>query len=90
MMNPTTLILDIAVVPGGAVTAAFLAVGFFLVFAAIAFVVFKMLKRTVKMAVRMVIAGIILLVAMVGAVTFMYVSSTGSPSRPAAPATRSR
>ena len=89
-MNPTTLLLDIAVVPGGAVTVTLLAIGIFLVFAVAAFISFTMLKRTVKLAVRLIIAGIVLLIALVAAISFMYYSSSGSSSKPAAPATRSR
>jgi hypothetical protein len=59
------------------------AVGFFLVLATIAFIVFKMVKRTVKMAVRMTIVAIILLVAIIGGVSLLYFgSSSGDGSKP--------
>jgi hypothetical protein len=52
------------------------AASFFLILAAIAFVIFKMVKRTVKMAFRMVIVVIILLVAIVGSVSLWWFLST--------------
>lgn len=55
---------DVSPVAGG--IGAVVGIGFFLILAAVAFIVFKMLKRTVKMAVRMAIVGVILVVAVVG------------------------
>jgi hypothetical protein len=59
-----------------------LAVGFFLVFAALAFIVFKMIKRTVKMAVRMAIVAVILLIAVVGGASLLYFNSGNGGSKP--------
>lgn len=69
--------------------------GFFLILAAVAFVAFKMMKRTLKMAFRMVIVAAILLIAVVGSIV-LYVSVglfTGSGPRthpPRPPAANSR
>jgi hypothetical protein len=58
-----------------------IAVGFFLVLAAVAFIVFKLVKRTVKMAVRMAIVAIILVVAIVGSIALWQFTQTSSGSR---------
>lgn len=49
-----------------------LAVVFFLVFCGVAVFSYKMLKRTMKMAFRMVIVALILLIAVVGSVAFYF------------------
>jgi uncharacterized membrane protein len=59
---------------------------FFIIFAIIAFVAFKLLKKTLKMAVRMTIVGILLLVAVIGAAMFFFYGSSGGGKR--APATQ--
>jgi hypothetical protein len=71
------LLLDVAPI-GGTVGIAAAAI-FFLVFAAVAFFAFKMLKRTVKMAFRMVIVAVILAVAVAGSVALWAFST---PKRP--------
>lgn len=85
-MNQINLLLDVAVIPGGSTTGIVLAVVFFLIFLAIAFVSFKMLQKTVKMAIRMVIVAIILLIAIVGGISLLLFSSNsssgGKPPRP--------
>jgi hypothetical protein len=57
---------------------------FFLILAVVAFVAFRMLKRTAKMAMRLMIAGLILMVAAAGTVLIWWSSSTAV--RPAKPA----
>jgi hypothetical protein len=64
------ILFDISPIPAG-VGFGFAAV-FFLICAVIAFVAFKMLKRTVKMAVRMTIVALILLIALIGGVSLIY------------------
>ncbi len=54
---------------------------FFLIFAAIAFVTFKLLKRTVKMAIRIVIVAIILLVAIIGGLALLPFGTSPRPER---------
>lgn len=75
---------DVSPVAGG--IGAVVGIGFFLILAAVAFIVFKMLKRTVKMAVRMAIVGVILVVAVVGGIAFLMLSggSGGSGKTPPA------
>ena len=86
-MNLNLLILDVAPVAAG--IGIFAGAAFFLVLAAIAFVAFRMLRRTAKLAVRLAIAGLILLVAAAGTVLIWAGSAKVSrPIRP--PASRSR
>lgn len=73
-------LFDLAPVAGG--IGAIAGIGFFLVLAAVAFVAFKMLKRTVKMAVRMTIVIAILVVALIGSIALLYYSSGGGGSKP--------
>ena len=69
----TTLIFDL--VPFGGM-GVFLGIGFFFVFAAVAFVAYKLLKKTVKMAVRMTIVVAILLIALVGSIAVLILSTS--------------
>lgn len=75
------MLLDLAPVGGGG-AGVIAAVAFLLVFLGIAFVVFKLLKRTVKMAFRMVIVAIILAIAVAGSIALWALSSGGSSERP--------
>ena len=68
-------LLDIAPVGGG--TALVAAGVFFVALAAGAFVVFKLLKKTVKMAFRMAIVGVILLIAIIGSISFWWLGKAG-------------
>ena len=78
------LLLDASLFGGwGGVLAA---TAFFLIFLAVAYVAFKMLKRTVKFAFRVAIVVIILMIALAGSIALWAVSS----SKPAAPAPPSR
>lgn len=74
-----TILLDAAPVAGG--IAIFAGVAFFFVFLAIAFFVFKMLKKTAKMAFRVVIVAIILAIAVAGSI-FLFAVGTTKPARP--------
>jgi len=65
-------------VPSGGMFAAVAAVIFFLLVAAAAYVAFRALKKTVKMAVRMTIVAVILLVAVIGSLSLWYFSSEGT------------
>ncbi len=67
------MLFDISPIPAGVGVG--LAAVFFLICAIIAFVAFKMLKRTVKMAVRMTIVALILLIALIGGVSLLYFNS---------------
>ena len=56
------------------------AAAFFLVFAAIAYIAFRLLKKTVKMAFRIVIVGIILLIATAGSLSFWWIGAKSTRS----------
>jgi hypothetical protein len=87
-MSSTALLFDISPIGGG--VGAFIGVAFFLVLAGVAVFAFMMLKKTVKMAVRMIIVAVILLVALVGGIALlMFSSGSGSP-RPTPPASKSK
>lgn len=69
--------LDIA--PGGGMIGAVVAISFFLVLAGAAYVAFKALKKTAKMAVRMIVVVIILAIAVAGSAALWYFSSDTTP-----------
>ncbi len=71
-------ILFIAEMAGG--TAMIAAAAFFLIFVAVAYIVFRLLKKTVKMAFRMAIVAAILLIAIAGSVSFWWLGSS-KPTR---------
>ena len=82
-----TMLFDIGL-PGGAIGMA-AAAGFLLIAIAVAYVVFRMLRKSVKMALRLAIVMVILAVGFVGTIAFIYMGSGGSgpkgrptPSRP--------
>lgn len=57
------------------------AVAFFAIFLAVAFIAFKMLKRTVKMAFRVAIVAVILAVAVAGSIA-LWALGTGTTEKP--------
>jgi hypothetical protein len=73
------ILLDVTPVPGG--LGMFASVAFLLIFLAIAIVVFKLLKRTMKMAFRLIIVGVIIAIALAGSVFFLMLG-TPKPVRP--------
>ena len=77
-----TLFLDANPLGGGIGIVA--AVAFLLIFLAVAFIAFKMLKKTVKMAFRIAIVAVILAIAVAGSVSFWWLgtSKTTRPNRP--------
>lgn len=75
-MNMTTLFLDAAPLAGG--IGIFAAVAFLLVFLAVAFIAFKVLKKSVKMAFRIVIVAVILAIAVAGSVALWALGNGGS------------
>lgn len=70
-----TLLFDVAPIGGG--IGAIIGIAFFLILAAVAFIAYKMLKKTVKMAVRMTVVVAILAIAFVGSIALLWFSSTG-------------
>ena len=71
------LLLDVNPVGGG--IGIFLAVAFFFVLLAVAFIAFKLLKKSVKMAFRVVIVVIILVIAVAGSAAFFMLGTSKSP-----------
>ena len=65
--------------PSSGVIAVIVAASFFLVLAAAAYIAFKALKTTVKMAVRMFIVIAIMVIAVVGSVSLWYFSTNVDP-----------
>lgn len=63
--------------PSGQMIGAIVAVAFFLVLAGAAYVAFKALKKTAKMAIRLMIVIIILVIAVVGSASLWYFSADG-------------
>jgi apolipoprotein N-acyltransferase len=76
------MLLDAAPIGGGIGLAA--GVLFFAVLAAAAYIVFRLLKKTVKLAFRMAIVAVILLIAIVGSISFWWLGSS-KPTRPERP-----
>ena len=74
------ILLDIAPsVASNGVFAASAAAVFFVVVAGTAYIAFRALKKTVKMALRMAIVATILVIAVVGSISLWYFSSDGTP-----------
>lgn len=73
-------ILFDAGVPGGT-TAIVAAIGFFFILAAAAYVLFRIMRKTVRMAFRMAMVVTFLFVFLVGGIA-VYWFSSGSSSRP--------
>ena len=63
--------------PTGQTFAAIAGVAFFVVLALTAYIAFKALRKTMKMAMRLVIVMVILAVAVVGSISLWYFSSDG-------------
>lgn len=91
-MNPAFVFLDIAPGPEVAAVGGIFAVGFFLLFLAVAFVAYKALKKVAKTGVRLAVVAVILLIAMVGSASLFIFSLSGSggKERPKPPANRTR
>ena len=62
--------------------------GFFVILVAVAYIAFRMLKKTVRIALRMAIVAAILLIALVGGIAIYWKGSTSTPSKPAPTRTR--
>ncbi len=67
------------IAPSGGMIGVVVAAAFFLVLAGAAYIAFKALTKTVKMAVRMMIVGVILVVAVVGSISLWYYSTDATP-----------
>ncbi len=67
------------IAPSGSMIGVVVAAAFFLVLAGAAYIAFKALTKTVKMAVRMMIVVVILVVAVVGSISLWYYSTDATP-----------
>ena len=84
-----TLLFDVPTVAGPVGIAA--AVGFFLTFVAVAYIAFRVLRRTMRMAFRLTIVALILLIAIIGTIAIFWAGSSGGRGRPPRPVpTRTR
>ncbi len=83
-MSVMFLLFDVAA-PGGGKAAVAVGLGFLLVLLAVAYVAFRLLKKTVKMAVRMAIVAVIVAIAIVGSVSLWWFGSSSGGSRPPRP-----
>ena len=77
------LLFDLA--PVGSGVGVFLAVAFLFVLLAVAFIVFRLLKKSVKMAFRLMIVAVILAIAIAGSFSFWWLGSSSKPTRPERP-----
>ena len=83
MISKIFLLLDVG--PVGTGIGLFAAVAFFLVCAVVAFAAFLLLKKTLKMAFRVGIVIVLLVIAVVGGIAFVwfgYKADTGRRPRP--------
>jgi riboflavin transporter FmnP len=76
--------------PSGTTIGAIVAIAFLVLFLGAAFVAYKALKRTVKMAVRLAIVGVILVIAVAGSISLWYFSSGGTQKMKPPAANRAR
>lgn len=82
------LLFDVA--PVGSSIGIFLGIAFFFICLAVAVIVFKMLKKTVKMAFRMMIVGAILIAAIIGSIGFFVFGGKSEYKRPERPTTQQK
>lgn len=81
------ILFDVA--PSGGGIAVGIAGFLFLACALVAFIAFKMLRKTVKTAVRLMIVAVILIVALIGGIALILLTS-GESVRPANVPTKTR
>jgi membrane-bound ClpP family serine protease len=87
----TWLLLQTEAVPEVGTFGILAGVMFFLIFAAVAFIAFRMMRKSVKWAVRITILLAVLLVAIVGSIAIYWKSNSSNKStRPKPSPTRTR
>lgn len=74
----TIFLLDLGV-PGGT-AAGIAAIGLFLIVGAIAYVIFRLLRKTVRMAIRIAIVAAVMVIAVAGSAS-LYWFGTGSSGK---------
>jgi len=77
-----TSLLFMDVGPVGGTVGIFAAVALFFALLAVAFIAFKLLKRTVGIAVRLLIVAVIIAIAFFGSISFLYFGGSHPPRRP--------
>lgn len=80
MISALALLFDVAPTGTGAIGAV-LGLVFFFILAAVAFIAYKMLRKTMKMAMRMTIVVAILVIALVGSFALFFLGSGSKPSK---------
>lgn len=84
-MTINLLLFDAA--PSGPVLGAFAAVVLVFICIAVAITAFLLLRKTLKLAFRVAIVGVILLIAIVGSIAALYLGSKSDRPRPGPPRT---
>ena len=74
-------VLFLEIVPDIGMVGLIAGAAFFLVFAGVAYIAFRMMRKTVKIALRMALAAGILLIAIVGSIAIYWKTSTGNAPR---------
>lgn len=89
-MNITQAFLDIG--PPGGEIGAIAGLAFFLICIAVAFIAFRLLKKTFKLALRIIVVFVILAIGLIGTMVWFYIGTGRGPARPQRPpaATRTR
>jgi len=64
--------------------------GFFMILVAFAYIAFRMLRKTVRVALRMAIVAVILLIALVGGIAIYWKGSASTSTSPKPSPTRAR
>jgi len=64
--------------------------GFFLILVAVAYIAFRMLRKTVRVALRMAIVAVILLIALIGSIAIYWKGSASTSPGLKPAATRAR
>jgi len=86
-MSFTQVLMDMGP-PGGSV-GVFAGIAFFVILIAVAFIAFKLLKKTVGMAIRVLVVLIVLAIAVAGTAALFFIGTGGkgpsSRPRPTAP-----
>lgn len=80
-MNIPTTLFDVGV-PGGGAAIASVGVAFILVLVGVAFLAYRMLRKTMKWAFRMAIVGVILMVALIGGGIMIWLSMNVGSAKP--------
>jgi len=80
-MSSMFVLFDIG--PPGGEIGAIAGLAFFLICIAVAFIAFRLLKKTFKLALRIVVVFVILAIGLVGTMVWFFIGSSGrGPARP--------